>query len=100
MNLDNEELKVTKENQEKYTINVPLITNQELEEIDIHYNDYIEEVVKAVTHEKDLIVLQEIIKVQKRRIEKDYISKYKIREIINNSYPDIAIEKLMNLLEE
>lgn len=71
MNLDNEELKATKENQEKYTITVPLFTNQELEEIGKHYNDYIEELVKkAVTHDKDLIVLQEVIKEQKRRIEK------------------------------
>ena len=70
MNLDNEELKATKEKQEKYTITLPLITNQELEEIDKHYNDYIEELVKAVTHDKDLIVLQEVIKEQKRRIEK------------------------------
>ena len=70
MNLDSEELKATKENQEKYTITVPLLTNQELEEISKNYNNYIEELVKAVTHDKDLIVLQEVIKEQKRRIEK------------------------------
>lgn len=38
--------------------------------------------------------------IRKDEIEKDYISKDKIREIINNSYPDIAIEKLMNILED
>ena len=56
MNLDNEELK---ENQEKkYTITIPLITNQELEQIGKYYN------------ESDIIILQEVIKEQKRRIEK------------------------------
>ena len=58
MNLDNEELKATKENQEKYTITIPLITNQELEQIGKYYN------------ESDIIILQEVIKEQKRRIEK------------------------------
>lgn len=79
----------------KYEITVPLITNEEIEKIGKTYNLYIEEVVKAVTHDKEMIILHTIIKEQKRRMDE-------IKELIKyaSDCDSPTLGKILRVLEE
>lgn len=76
-------------------LGVPLITNEEIEKIGKTYNLYIEEVVKAVTHDKEMIILHTIIKEQKRRMDE-------IKELIKyaSDCDSPTLGKILKVLEE
>ena len=65
--------------EEKYKIEIPLTTNEELEKVMKSYDSIINEVIETVTHDKDMLYLQAIIKEQHKRIEE--LKKYDYRNI-------------------
>lgn len=59
--------------EEEIKINVPIITNQELEnlrcDIEREYDSYVDTILRTVSKEKDIIILREIIKYQDKTID-------------------------------
>ena len=51
-------------------ISIPLLTQEEINGIDINMNEMIDQFTKMVIKEKDLIIAQYIIKRQQEKIEK------------------------------
>lgn len=70
--------------------------NKELEEVVKTYNaipnDYIPNDMKIVIADREYF--------NNGILKENIIPKSKVREIIENSYPDIAVQKLLELLEE
>ena len=58
------------------------------------------ELEKHYQHEQEYINGEVFSAKQMYYIEDNYIDKSKVKEIIENSYPDIAVQKLFELLEE
>lgn len=59
--------------EEKYTtykISVPIINNEELERIMNDYNNMIDEIINCALHDKELLIAQELMKKQKKELEK------------------------------
>ena len=58
---------------EEYKISVPLISNQELEKlkynISTYYSDIVEKISETIAKDKDIIVLQQVIKYQDKKIK-------------------------------
>lgn len=86
-----------KENEEdvEYKISVPLATNEELERVMKSYDSLINKVMETVSHDKDILYLQAIIKEQHKRIE-DLEEKIKDLEREN----DLLYYKIDKLMEE
>lgn len=61
---------MTEEENHEFKISIPLITNQELENIDNMQSEFVEKISKAVIRDKELLIAQQIIKKQQEEIEK------------------------------
>ena len=74
--------------------NISAFTDKKLKNIINNQQKEIEELKKELKRQGN------VREIEEEFIEKNYISKNKIKEIIEKHYPDVAITKLNELLEE
>jgi methyl-accepting chemotaxis protein len=51
-------------------ISIPILTNMDLDDISNYHNELIDKFTQGLAHDKDLLIAQELIKIQKKEIEK------------------------------
>lgn len=73
-----------------YKITMPLIDTEELQRIDNHYNELVDEFIKQFVKEKDMIIAQRIMmnlrKENKLLLEENQKLKEKIKKIVEYAY--------------
>lgn len=73
-----------------YKITMPLIDTEELQRIDNHYNELVDEFIKQFVKEKDMIIAQQIMmnlrKENKLLLEENQKLKEKIKKIVEYAY--------------
>lgn len=62
-------MEIEKNKKDEYKISIPLITKQELEQINNYQDELIDKLSKHIYHDKELIILQKIILNQQKEIE-------------------------------
>ena len=102
-----------------YKITMPLIDDEELQRIDNHYNELVDEFTKQYTKEKDMIVAQRIMMNLRKENKKLHIENQKLKEVIDKAIDEIetgyfidgdeeysyletwfGVETLLNILKE
>lgn len=102
-----------------YKITMPLIDDEEIQRIDNHYNELVDEFTKQYTKEKDMIVAQRIMMNLRKENKKLHIENQKLKEAINKAIDEIetgyfidgdeeysyletwfGVETLLNILKE
>lgn len=66
-----------------YKITMPLINDEELQRIDNHYNELVDEFTKQYTKEKDMIVAQRIMMNLRKENKQLHIENQKQKEVID-----------------
>ena len=74
-----------------YKITMPLINNEELQRIDNHYNELVDEFTKQYTKEKDMIVAQRIMMNLRKENKQLHIENQKQKEVIEK----IDVDKML-----
>ena len=100
-------------NEEKgVKISIPIITKKELENISKNYDNFLNDICNAVVHEKDLLILQTIVKEQKskqEKIEKELKQENRKKHIVISEYQDLLerekeknkkLEEVIDLMAE
>lgn len=65
-----------------YKITMPLIDDEEIQRIDNHYNELVDEFTKQFVKEKDMILTQRIMMNLRKENEQLYIENQKLKEKI------------------
>lgn len=65
-----------------YKITMPLIDDEEIQRIDNHYNELVDEFTKQFVKEKDMILAQRIMMNLRKENEQLYIENQKLKEKI------------------
>ena len=73
-----------------YKITMPLINDEELQRIDNHYNELVDEFTKQYTKEKDMIVAQRIMMNLRKENKKLHIENQKLKEVIDKAILELA----------
>lgn len=78
---------MSREKDDNIKINIPLFTNLELEEFDFKLDNYldsiVQEVSKAVLHDKENILLQKVVQKLEKELEQE---KEKNKELCNGTF--------------
>ena len=63
----------------KIKVTLPLITNEEIKNIDNNLNDIVHKFIKMQIEQEDILLLQHIIEKQQNKIDKafEYLSQFK-----------------------
>ena len=73
-----------------YKITMPLIDDEELQRIDNHYNELVDEFIKQFVKEKDMIIAQRIMMNLRKENKQLHIEnqklKEKIKKIVEHAY--------------
>lgn len=67
-----------------YKITMPLINNEELQRIDNHYNELVDEFTKQFVKEKDMIIAQRIMMNLRKENKQLHIENQRLKEKIKN----------------
>lgn len=73
-----EDSKTSTDESISYKITMPLINNEELQRIDIHYNELVDEFIKQFVKEKDMIITQRLM-MNLRKENKELKKQLKIK---------------------
>lgn len=94
----------------KFTASIPILTQEEINGIDMNMNEIINQFTKMVVKEKDLVIAQHIIKKQEDKIKEleqkesildkvtdklkeDIENDYCIEKIIGDNYIAVGVER-------
>ena len=102
-----------------YKITMPLINDEELQRIDNHYNELVDEFIKQFVKEKDMIIAQRIMMNLRKENKLLLEENQKLKEAINKAIDEIetgyfidgdeeysyletwfGVETLLNILKE
>ena len=84
-------------------ISVPLISDEEIRQIDNYFNDIVHQFTKQLVHDKDLAIAQHIIQKQQKEIKKlrnknqDLLRKLRnrVKEVKNIVYIKLNLQHLI-----
>ena len=70
---------IEKMKDEEIKVTIPLITNEEIKNIDNNLNDIVHKFIKMQIEQEDILLLQHIIEKQQNKIDKafEYLSQFK-----------------------
>lgn len=83
-----------------FKISVPLITDEEIRNMDNYFEDIVNEFTKSYVKEKDLLIAQHIMQKQQNKISQLESDNYGLNNRINDLLDNIPKSKLKDKIEE
>lgn len=83
-----------------FKISVPLITDEEIRNMDNYFEDIVNEFTKSYVKEKDLLIAQHIMQKQQNKISQLESDNYELNNRINDLLDNIPKSKLKDKIEE